>query len=136
MEKYHEYFHLLFGLVSALIVLIIFPDVDIIALLFWAIVASFLPDSDHLLAIYVYARSTSYATAIRAHLGRLDIIAAIDHIRRHHKSNHFILSHNLLTPAISFFLFGHFLKQASPQLSVFCPVLRRRINRRRLSRWK
>ena len=120
MKQYHEYFHLSFGLIAYLVTLSIFPGADMTTTLFLAVIASFLPDFDHLLAVYFYARSTAYSTAIRSHLNRYDLPGAIEHIRRHHKSNHFILSHNLLTPTVFSFLFIFFVKRDSPEVSVFC----------------
>ncbi|MBI2464586.1 hypothetical protein HYV64_00435 [Candidatus Shapirobacteria bacterium] len=138
MEKYYEYFHLRFGLLSLLITLLVFPQSNFLVMLFLAVLASFLPDFDHVLAIFIYARSTSYSTSIRHHLSHFDFPSAIEYIRKHQKFNHFILSHNLLTP-FAFFLLYIFCQTVFPKtihfLSLFCPPFCLRSSRRSFGPW-
>lgn len=119
MEKYHEYFHLGFGLLSLLITCIIFPNSGFTLMFFLATMASFLPDADHLFFIFIYGRKTEYATQVRHYLFSTGLPSAIEYCRINHKKNNFILSHNLLTPLLSFGLFIYFVLNNSAYSSVF-----------------
>lgn len=119
MEKHHEYFHLGFGILSLLISIIIFPSTNFVMMFLLAVFASFLPDADHLFFIFLYGRQTEYATQVRHHLFSSGLPSAIEYVRQNHKKNNFILSHNILTPLLSFGLFLYFQSNNSAYLSVF-----------------
>lgn len=103
-QDYHEYVHLLFSLSAYLVAKIFNLDFDILGLAV-VIIAGYLPDIDHLFFMFGYGRHTKYAQCVIGHLKNKDLPSAIEHCRINHKSNHFILSHNLLTPLISLALF-------------------------------
>ena len=119
MENYHEYFHLGFGLVSLLITYLIFPSSGIILMFFIAVLASFLPDADHLFFIFLYGRNTEYATQVRLNLFKYGLPKAIYYVRQNHKKNNFILSHNILTPLLSLALFFYYVNHSSAYFAVF-----------------
>lgn len=119
MEKHHEYFHLGFGLISLIITLIIFPHANFISMFFLAVLASYLPDIDHLFFIFIYGRNTEYSSGVRRELSKSGVSAAIEYCRINHKKNNFILSHNLITPLLSFSFFVYCTYTHKPYSAVF-----------------
>lgn len=119
MERYHEYFHLGFGIFAFGVTICIFPGYSPLSLLIVAAITSYLPDIDHLFFMFIYGRRTSYSQSVRSLLKAKKYHEALEFCRQNHKHNHFILSHNLLTPIISLFLFFYFVMSHHPILSVF-----------------
>lgn len=117
LHNRHEYFHLGFGFLSFLLVSRLIPPGSNLLLLIIAIVGSFLPDIDHLFCIYLYGRSSDYGQSLRKLINKGRLILAISYIRDHHKDNYFILSHNFLSPIISFGFCGYFMAVHSPYLA-------------------
>jgi len=120
MERYHEYYHLGFGLACFIVVALLFPDVSKVALLIVAVIGSFVPDTDHLFFIFIYGRNTTYAIAVRNFLSKHDIPGATNYVRTNHKSNNFILSHNLLTPLIFFIFYINLVNIGQITFALFC----------------
>jgi hypothetical protein len=118
-QHYHGQVHLLFGLLAYLICIVFFNISPGFSSLFIAVIASFLPDIDHLFFYYFYGRNTHYAQTVRSYIQKFQIRKYLDYVQSHHKSNYFILSHNLLTPLGFVLLFIYFIYQNSPDAAVF-----------------
>jgi hypothetical protein len=102
-QSYHGLIHFLFGLLA--IVLVppqVIKDTSFVVLVAVAVVGAFFPDLDHLLFYFTYGRHTHYATKARTLLLRGQWQQYLDFVLTNHKSNHFILSHNLATPVICY----------------------------------
>lgn len=100
MERYHGLFHLLFGLVSLFLVSYLYSFSITPSLTFVAILASFFPDLDHFLFYYTYGRHTRYAQTAGQLFLKLKFREYYTYVTTNHKSNHYILSHNLGTPIL------------------------------------
>lgn len=99
MKIYHEYFHLFFGLI-ALIIYTNFWSLNLFFGLLITIFATHFPDADHIISAFSYGRKTIYGKNIRHLLLSGQVRNFAEYVRRNHKDNYFILSHNLLTPLI------------------------------------
>jgi len=119
-QNYHEYVHQLFGLFAFTISAALFPDYPVIYLLLVAIVASILPDIDHIFYFYIYGRRQKYATTVRSFVSKRQYHQALEYCRIHHKENYSIISHNLLTPILLIILANYFYHSFQPLFFTFC----------------
>ena len=118
-QNYHEYVHFFFGLISFFIVLAYFPHSSWFWLLLVALIGSIFPDIDHLFYLFGYGRHHAYSLPFHQYLKNRDISAAIEYCRQNHKFNHYILSHNLLTPVFLYLIFLYFLQSGHSLMAVF-----------------
>lgn len=119
-QQYHEHVHLLFGLISFFFVAALVPSYHpAFYLLIASVIGCYLPDIDHLLYFFVYGKSQKYAQKVLSLVRQSQYSAAIDYCRSHHKDNHSIVSHNLLSPFLSFIFFSWFLRLGHPILAAF-----------------
>ena len=93
-ERNHGWLHLFFGLVIGLVAMI-FGRYNF-HLLILSLVGAFLPDIDHLFYIFIYGRSSEYSQEIRRKL-KINIFEAVGYIKKNHKNNTKILSHNVIS---------------------------------------
>ena len=121
--NYHGYVHLLFGLFT----LIFIRTVDrngfsshALVLTAIAVVASFLPDVDHLFFMYIYGRKSDYAKALRSFLNHLHVKSFLRHIKDNHKYQTGIYSHNLGSVVLSaFFTYFELVRKDNIFLATF-----------------
>ncbi len=99
-EKYHGELHVCFGLLVWLVVWLMNRQVDTAGLFLVVLLGSFLPDIDHIFFMFFYGRNTEYARKEREFMFAGKWKELIDFGKKNHKSNTFILSHNLLTPVL------------------------------------
>jgi ABC-type dipeptide/oligopeptide/nickel transport system permease subunit len=92
--------HIIFGLLSGIFIFFLFPNLNFVAIIVLSILGSILPDLDHFLFLFVYGRHTKYARMLRGYLIKLDYKNFSIFAKKNHKSNYFILSHNILSPII------------------------------------
>lgn len=115
-QDYHEYVHLAFSLLALALGTFVFSLEISWTLLLVAIIAGYLPDVDHLLFMFFYGRHTRYAQNVLAFVKKGNLGQALEYCRVNHKSNNFIISHNLLTPTLTIVLS---IVAANPYLKIF-----------------
>jgi hypothetical protein len=101
MKLYHEYFHLFYGL-TAFFIFNYFFHLNLMIGIIVSVIASYLPDIDHIISSFTYGRHTLYGKNVKRLFLSFKFSEAIEYIRKNHKDNKFIISHNLLTPLIFF----------------------------------
>ncbi|KKT35772.1 MAG: hypothetical protein UX12_C0002G0009 [Candidatus Collierbacteria bacterium GW2011_GWC1_45_47] len=117
-EHYHGQMHFLFGLLAWVFGMIIFGG-DQASLLIVALLGAYIPDADHLLFIFWYGRQTRYAIEVRECLLGDGLLTCIDYIKKNHKGNTKILSHNMLFVALAMFLSSWFVYTSQRLWGVF-----------------
>ncbi len=115
-EKYHMQVHTSLGVICALSIKELFPNYNIWVLIFTGIAGNIIPDIDHLLNIFIYGRKTEYSKLVKKYLRSKELRNTFNFIKLNHKNNQSILSHNILTPIISYFLFNYFQSLYPPSL--------------------
>jgi membrane-bound metal-dependent hydrolase YbcI (DUF457 family) len=100
-EKWHMSIHIIFGLVVGYLFTQLDTEVNLIVALAIGVVGSLIPDLDHFLFIFVYGKDTQYARYLKDCIRRFDYKNASAFAKQNHKSNHYILSHNIVAPILS-----------------------------------
>jgi hypothetical protein len=103
MERYHEYFHLAFGLIGFYVYITYYP-LNLLSGLLVTILATYFPDIDHIFFSLFYGRNTPYGRHTRSLILSGKFSEYLEYGRQHHKTNVSIISHNLLTPLICLIL--------------------------------
>lgn len=97
-ERHHGEFHLLFAILTILIIYFIYtPETtrNIFNIIIIAILGSFIPDIDHLFYIFIYGRKSDYAQVSKMFIKNKHIREFIKHVKINHKANTGIYSHNI-----------------------------------------
>ena len=102
-EKYHGQMHLFFGILAWALSVALFEQADL-GLLIAALVGAYLPDIDHLLFMFWYGKDTDYSKGVKKTLFDKGFFECIDHVKKHHKGNTAIKSHNLIVVSLCVFL--------------------------------
>lgn len=103
-NKFHEMIHLSLGIISFFLIKLIYPAIPYYYLI-GALVASYIPDIDHLFFMFLYGRETKYAKKCRKYLTNFQIKNFITFCTNNHKNNNFILSHNLVSVGLIYLAF-------------------------------
>lgn len=103
-QAYHEYIHLFFGLISFFITLGLTGSHQVFFIFALSLLFTYFPDLDHLFFVFVYGRGTKYSQDIRHFLSLRQLNNCLHYCRSNHKNNQFILSHNLFSFGLSFFV--------------------------------
>lgn len=111
--------HFFLGIVVSLVVMVNSTESNFVIGLVVGSLASILPDMDHFLFFYVYGRNTNYSRTMRKFIAKLDYSGFSKFAKENHKSNHFILSHNILAPIIGILLGVYSLNLELTYLSIF-----------------
>ena len=117
-ECYHGQIHFLFGLLAWVSGMMIYGG-DPVTLLLVALLGAYIPDVDHLLFIFWYGRQTKFSIEVRECLFSGGLPCFIGHIKKNHKGNTRILSHNVLSVALAVFLFSWFIYTSQRLWAVF-----------------
>lgn len=119
-ERYHMHVHAALGVICALSMRDSLPSHSIFFLIFVGIMGNLLPDLDHLFYFFIYGRRSEYSKQVRLFLRSKEIRNMLRFWRSNHKMNNGLITHNLLTPVVSFILFKIFQdKVPATSLSLF-----------------
>ncbi len=119
-EAYHIQIHLLIGILCGFFIHEIYPESSLLRLLLLGLLASLLPDMDHLFYIFWYGRRSEYAKEIKKFLKATEVRNALRFMKFNHKMNTGLYSHNLVAVFVAFLLFWYLgEKHDSASLSVF-----------------
>ena len=106
-ENFHFLFHFLLGMS---VYYMFYPTVPNKSALFAAcFLATFLPDLDHFLYYYLYGRKTEYSKIVKDFLRTKQFKNWAKFCKSNHKNFSGLITHNILTPAISLFLYSFLL---------------------------
>ena len=95
-EKNHGQLHVLFGTLAWVGALIIFGG-EPVRLFLVSVLGAYFPDADHLLFIFGYGRSAQYAIDSKKSFFEGGIPGFLRYVKKNHKGNTRIYSHNLLS---------------------------------------
>jgi len=118
-EKYHMSIHAVLGVMSGLAIKSIYPESNLNKMLALGFLANILPDIDHLFYFLWYGAKSDYTRTVKKYIADREIKALVAYLKRNHKYNTGIYSHNLMTllfVLLLFWLAG--LTRDSPSLSV------------------
>jgi len=100
--------HIVLGFLCGLLVAYFSRNTSILFMSVLGVIGSLLPDIDHLLYIYIYARKTEYARLLRIRIKNRELRELFRFASANHKLNTKIYSHNLLTVLITVIFFSYF----------------------------
>ncbi len=95
-EKYHLFIHIALGAMVGYIFSLFEKNFSLYLVLI-GIFGNLFPDIDHFLSFFVYARNTDYSTTARKYLLELKWRTWAKFCLKNHKSNHQIITHNLIS---------------------------------------
>ena len=119
-ERYTEEIHVLFGLLSAVVIGKLFPMANFPKIVLISVAASLLPDIDHFFAIFIYDKHSRYSQFLAKLLKKRKISYFAKITKENHKLSTGIYSHNFLTLALTSLLTYRFIAvYADPYWSAF-----------------
>lgn len=103
-ETYTEIVHILFGVITGIIVYFLFPDSELDFIMLVSVLGAILPDIDHIFSIFIYNRKTDYSKTVRRFLNDKQFRKWAHFTKVNHKNNTGIYSHNIFAMLFVFII--------------------------------
>ncbi|MBW6441872.1 metal-dependent hydrolase [Patescibacteria group bacterium] len=110
-QTYHILIHVLFGIMTALIVSKQYDNENLLLLLLMGFLGNTLPDIDHVIYFLTYGRDSEYSQIIKLFIKERHFREIKNFLRDNHKYLTGLYSHTLISPVVSIFLTYFFFQK-------------------------